>query len=138
MSSVPIPTTVVNWDILNEVVSMDEDDPGFSQSLFVQYFDQADTTFQQIQRELESEAPELATLSSLGHFLKGSSASLGLQRVAWACERIQNYGKRGEGAASSQEPDAHYVQLITDTLQLARAEVQAARKELSEYYHTEL
>ncbi|AET40836.1 Ypd1p Ecym_6465 [Eremothecium cymbalariae DBVPG len=137
MCSVPIPQKIINWDILNEIVSMDEDDPGFSQRLCLQYIDQAETTFEQIQSELDSENSSLANLSSLSHFLKGSSASLGLQRIAWACERIQNYGKKGEGA-SSIAPDSYYIDLISEALNLAREEFNAARKELSKYYKTEL
>lgn len=44
-----------------------------------------------------SAAPDLPQLSSLGHFLKGSSAALGVIRVQNACEKIQHYGhKRDE------------------------------------------
>jgi HPt (histidine-containing phosphotransfer) domain-containing protein len=35
---------------------------------------------------------DLAKLSSLGHFLKGSSAALGVSRVQASCEKIQHYG----------------------------------------------
>lgn len=38
----------------------------------------------------------LTELDNLGHFLKGSSAALGLQRIAWVCERIQNLGRKME------------------------------------------
>lgn len=34
----------------------------------------------------------LDQLSSRGHFLKGSSATLGLVRIRDACEKIQHYG----------------------------------------------
>lgn len=33
-------------------------------------------------------------LSSLGHFLKGSSAALGIVRVQANCEKIQHYGHK--------------------------------------------
>ena len=38
-------------------------------------------------------AGDLEKLSSLGHFLKGSSATLGLVKVRDSCEKIQRYGK---------------------------------------------
>lgn len=40
---------------------------------------------------------DLATLSAKGHFLKGSSAALGVVKVQESCEHIQHYGaKRDE------------------------------------------
>lgn len=36
---------------------------------------------------------DLQSLSKLGHFLKGSSAALGIQRVRTSCEKIQHVGK---------------------------------------------
>lgn len=90
-----IPSEVINWNILNEIISMDEDDPDFSKSLITQYIDQALTTFGQMESHLDGDK-DLKELDSLGHFLKGSSAALGLQRIAWVCERIQNLGRKSE------------------------------------------
>lgn len=128
-----IPDEVINWDILNEIVSMDEDDAGFSHSLIVQFFDQASTTFDQMQLHLDGDK-DLVQLGQLGHFLKGSSASLGLQRIAWVCERIQNYGQRREGANIGDEK---YIELISGCVDLARKEFLSAKKELAKFYKTE-
>lgn len=138
MPSVPIPPNVINWDILNEVVSMDEFDPGFSQQLIVQYIEQAETTFRQISEKLNLSTPDLINISSLGHFLKGSSASLGLQRIAWTCERIQNYGKKAGVQADKSHPDSQITGLISEALDLAQCEFKSARAELSKYYNLEL
>lgn len=132
----PIPSEIINWEILNEIVSMDEDDPDFSKNLIIQFLDQAQTTFDQIEQELNT-SQDLTQLSSLGHFLKGSSAALGLQRIAWACERIQNYGRKREGSLASQQDNAHYLSLIAETLQLARQEFGLAKQELSKFYNTD-
>jgi osomolarity two-component system phosphorelay intermediate protein YPD1 len=47
----------------------------------------------------------LNELSQLGHFLKGSSATLGLTKVKDACEKIQHYGvlKDETGSASQSK-----------------------------------
>ena len=74
---------------------MDDDDSDFSKGLIIQFIDQAQTTFAQMQRQLDGEQ-NLTELDNLGHFLKGSSAALGLQRIAWVCERIQNLGRKME------------------------------------------
>ena len=39
-----------------------------------------------------SNEKDLIRLSSLGHFLKGSSAALGIIKVQAICEKIQHYG----------------------------------------------
>lgn len=74
---------------------MDDDDPNFSKSLITQYFDQVVQTFKSMEVQLHT-TKDLKELDSLGHFLKGSSAALGLQRIAWVCERIQNLGRKSE------------------------------------------
>ncbi|CEP64603.1 Ypd1p LALA0_S12e02718g [Lachancea lanzarotensis] len=138
MSTNIIPEKVINWDTFNEIVSMDEDSPDFSKNLVIQYFDQAATTFDQIQQELDGKC-ELEQLASLGHFLRGSSAALGLQRIAWACERIQNLGRKREGSVAGQTvPDSHYAALVRENLNHARNEFQAAKAELSTFYNSEL
>lgn len=43
-------------------------------------------------RRDRSERKDLKKLSSLGHFLKGSSAALGVSAVQATCEHIQHYG----------------------------------------------
>jgi osomolarity two-component system phosphorelay intermediate protein YPD1 len=43
-------------------------------------------------RSEKKEDEYLKTLSELGHFLKGSSATLGLTKVKDSCEKIQHYG----------------------------------------------
>lgn len=99
--SLSIPSAVINWDILNEIISMDEDEPSFSKELIIQYIDQVDTTFAEMEHHLHT-TKDLSQLDSLGHFLKGSSAALGLQRIAWVCERIQNLGRKAENTFPDQ------------------------------------
>lgn len=88
---------LINWTIFQELLLMDEDEEGFALSLVETFVQQANDTFKEIEALLspESEKNEenLIKLSSLGHYLKGSAAALGLQKVQNQCERIQNYGK---------------------------------------------
>lgn len=160
-----VPSDIIDWTILNEIVSMDEDDPGFSKGLIIQYIDQATTTFKEMD-DLLGSVENLKELDNLGHFLKGSSAALGLQRIAWACERIQNLGRKAENEFPKRteilknlpdkvtveskdkteplddkaipEDDSKYLLLIKRALAQARIEFKLARKELSDYYKSEL
>lgn len=158
-----IPKDIINWGILNEIVSMDEDYPDFSKGLIIQFMEQAQTTFDKMQLNLET-TRDLSDLDSLGHFLKGSSAALGLQRIAWVCERIQNLGRKRENSFPSHEAvraslldeniesasaysfdsenappppqgdDSVYLKAISEALQEARQEFELAKLELSKYY----
>jgi osomolarity two-component system phosphorelay intermediate protein YPD1 len=55
------------------------------------FFNQAEATFKEMDTAYASK--DLDALSKKGHFLKGSSAALGVQKVQDSCENIQNYGK---------------------------------------------
>ncbi|KAI8053448.1 signal transduction histidine kinase [Syncephalis plumigaleata] len=69
---------------------MDDDDEEheFSKSIVINYFEQAQETFEQMDAAIEKR--DIEGYAKLGHFLKGSSATLGLQKVQAICEKIQN------------------------------------------------
>lgn len=68
-------------------------------------------------------------LSQLGHFLKGSSATLGLTKVKDACEKIQHYGAKKDESGTVDEPDdAKSLGRIKKTI----AEVREAYEEVTE------
>ncbi|KAK6459474.1 putative response regulator phosphotransferase [Scheffersomyces xylosifermentans] len=85
-------TGLVEWSVFSELVAMDEDEEGFSKSLFQTFVDQVLDTFQQLDENLKEK--NLDKLSALGHYLKGSAAALGLTTISTQCERIQNYGHK--------------------------------------------
>lgn len=78
---------------------------------------------------------DLAQLSSLGHFLKGSSATLGLTKVKDSCEKIQHYGQKKDAEGTTDEPDEEKcLGLIKATLAAVKVEYQEAEKILRKYY----
>ncbi|RKF75288.1 Multistep phosphorelay regulator 1 [Golovinomyces cichoracearum] len=81
----------------------DEDEKEFSKSIVLGFFDQAEATFIKMDDALESK--DLAALSSLGHFLKGSSATLGLSKVMNSCEKIQHFGQKKDAEGINDEKD---------------------------------
>jgi len=81
----------------------DEDDREFSTSIVFDFFDQAEKTFKNLDKALEEENFE--QLSALGHFLKGSSATLGLTKVKDSCEKIQHLGAHQDETGTKDEPD---------------------------------
>lgn len=52
---------------------------------------------------LGSDSKDLKKLSELGHFLKGSSATLGLVKVREGCEKIERYGKMEDGDGNKED-----------------------------------
>jgi len=93
---------VIDMEVFGQLLEMDDDDEhGFSKPLAKEYIDQADVTLKQIDRHLldssKSVTDQLEYLSGRGHFLKGSSAALGLVKVRDSCEELQNLGKCKDG-----------------------------------------
>lgn len=80
------------------------------------------------------EAEELEKLSELGHFLKGSSATLGLVKVRDGCEKIQRYGKQ-ENLDGSPEKDVKVcLEQIKSALTTVKADYEKVEKGLRSFY----
>jgi len=86
-----LPRDVIDVDVFEQLLDMDEDGREFSQSLVWNYFEQAEQTVAKMEEALA--AKSLDDMSTLGHFLKGSSAAVGVIKVRDSCEYIQHYGK---------------------------------------------
>ena len=82
----------------------------------------------------DSEAENLDELSKLGHFLKGSSAAIGLNKVKCTCEKIQYCGilkdENGESSITQDEAKDH----IASLLENVKKEYQEAEKYLKNFY----
>lgn len=74
-------------------------------------------------------------MSALGHFLKGSSATLGLFKVRESCEKIQNYGaKRNEDGSAPESDEQLLLSRIGDAIKAVKVEVTESRKALDSFY----
>jgi len=83
---------VIDMEIFQQILELDDDDAHvYSRDLAGAYFTQARTTFDDMRRAFAKK--DLQELSSLGHFLKGSSAALGVDKVSSTCQKIEHYGK---------------------------------------------
>ncbi|KAI8590843.1 signal transduction histidine kinase [Geranomyces variabilis] len=125
---------IVDHNIFDQLLEMDEDDEdrGFSRDIVTNYFEQAETTFSSMDTSLA--AKDLQALSRLGHFLKGSSAALGLTKVKSSCEKMQHYGnmKDEHGSGSLSEDEA--LKRIATLLKQTKIEYHEAEKYLKEFY----
>lgn len=87
-SGCPYPEIIDN-SIFGEILEMDPDG-SFVASLIQEWRCQATDIVGKLHKE--HEAGDLGAISKLGHFLKGSSASLGVARVRETCEQLQHVG----------------------------------------------
>lgn len=55
----------------------------------------------------DSARKDLKELASLGHFLKGSSAALGVTRLSSFCQKIEHYGHLRDPSPASSPPSSH-------------------------------
>lgn len=80
---------------------------------------------------------DLEQLSSLGHFLKGSSATLGLIKIRDGCEKIQRYGKN-ENVDGSPEPDDDLcLKRIDEALETVKTDYREAESALKKFFDEE-
>ncbi|KND01138.1 uncharacterized protein SPPG_04229 [Spizellomyces punctatus DAOM BR117] len=125
---------IVDHSIFDQLLEMDEDDEerSFSRDIVLNYFEQAETTFASMDNSLG--AKDLPSLSRLGHFLKGSSAALGLTKVKASCEKIQHYGnlKDEHGSGSISEDEA--LKRIGALLAQTKEEYREAEDYLKKFY----
>jgi HPt (histidine-containing phosphotransfer) domain-containing protein len=82
-----------------------------------------------------SESEDLSSLSDKGHFLKGSSAAIGIKKVQKSCEEIQNYGKLlgAEGTSTISREQA--LKLLGEVLVRVREEYDDVKKWLDNYFN---
>lgn len=133
---------LVEWSVFSELVAMDEDEEEFSKGLFQTFVNQFKETAQEIDDNLKSK--NLEKLSSLGHYLKGSAAALGLKSISTQCERIQNYGHRVNfdnfkpEKDVDEETDEFWITLIQDAVNKAKSGFEESKAALDEYFEDEL
>jgi len=111
----------------------DEDDREFSKGIVYGFFEQAEETLKKMDNSLKD--GDLQQLSALGHFLKGSSATLGLTKVKDSCEKIQHFGSHKDETGTVDEPDSQKcLDRIKQTLADVKVEYAEVEKVLRKFY----
>jgi HPt (histidine-containing phosphotransfer) domain-containing protein len=108
--------------------------PGFGQSILswseMRRQDRALTRFPCLNRANK----DLAELSSLGHFLKGSSATLGFLKVKDSCQVIQQYGHKLNLDGSPEADEQVCLSKITEALQAAKDDMAKLETMLKKFF----
>ncbi|KAJ7043882.1 histidine-phosphotransfer domain, HPT domain-containing protein [Mycena alexandri] len=126
----------IDMDIFSQILELDEDGTyDFSKEMVVAYFSQATTTFSDMDKAIARRADEkLPELSALGHFLKGSSAALGISKVQATCEKMQHYGALRDEAADKDLKADEALSKISALLVEVKAEYADAERWLKKWY----
>ncbi|RMZ77024.1 hypothetical protein DV738_g4593, partial [Chaetothyriales sp. CBS 135597] len=134
MAALPDLGQDVDIETFSQILEMDDDeaDREFSKSIVWSFFEQAEQTFENIQAALE--ARDLDELRSLGHFLKGSSATIGLTRVKDSCEFIQRYGARENLDGTAESDQDICLRRITERFDQLKDEYESAKRVLNNFY----
>jgi len=128
-------TGVIEMPTFRQILEMDddEDERDFSRSIVFEFFDQAENTFAKMDSALQKK--DLAHLSQLGHFLKGSSATIGLIKVRDSCEKIQNYGSMKDETGNHSEPEEEVcLSLLDSEISTAKEEYEEVEQLLRQFY----
>jgi len=126
----------IDEDTFEQILEMDDDDDReFSKSIVYDFFTQAQSTFEKMDANLEKK--DLKTLSELGHFLKGSSATLGLSKVKDSCEKIQNYGLKKDAKGDKDITEEEGLKKLDETIKQAKTEFEEVKKVLKKFYDDE-
>ncbi|KAJ5726743.1 uncharacterized protein N7483_008100 [Penicillium malachiteum] len=129
---------IIDASTFEQILEMDDDDDrDFSKGIVYGFFDQAKTTFEKMETAVKEK--QLDELSSLGHFLKGSSATLGLTNVKDGCEKIQHFGAGKDETGTTTQPDDEIslknIKTTVDDVKIAYAKVERL---LRRYYGEKL
>ncbi|KAI9789315.1 MAG: hypothetical protein M1816_006203 [Peltula sp. TS41687] len=124
----------IDQETFEQILEMDDEgESSFSQDIVWKFFEQAESTFRTMKECLASR--DLKELSQLGHFLKGSSATLGLSRVKDSCEKIQNFGSHLDATGNKPEPDDDVcLKRIEQTLKQLEEDYRKVEELLRDHY----
>jgi HPt (histidine-containing phosphotransfer) domain-containing protein len=124
---------MVDMETFQQILELDEDGTReFSRGMSWAYFSQVDTTFKDMDKAFE--AKNLKKLSELGHFLKGSSAALGVSKVQASCEKIQHYGALRDEEEDKDLSEGAALDKIERLLGTVKEEYSAASEWMKRWY----
>ncbi|KAF8635902.1 hypothetical protein AX15_000081 [Amanita polypyramis BW_CC] len=124
---------IIDMETFQQILELDEDDDDreFSTGMVDAYFEQAISTFEDMDAALSDK--DLKKLSSLGHFLKGSSAALGVSKVKLSCERIQHYGQCRDEELDKDLLEKEALDKIGSLLETVKEDYASAERWLKEW-----
>ncbi|CAO3564630.1 unnamed protein product [Mortierella alpina] len=127
--AVEFPEDVIDSVVFEQLLALDED-TAFVRTLVDDYFEQAERTIEEMQEAVKEK--KFTKLSELGHFLKGSSAAVGIIKMKVSCGRLHNYGNRLDAEGINTLKDEEALKMIEKLLIQMRSENEEARDSLTQ------
>lgn len=90
--------------------------------------------FTESSADVNRKEKNLEELSSLGHFLKGSSAALGIVAVQDACEKMQHYGHLRDEEENTDLKEEEALKRIEGLIKGCRKDYEQAKVWLTSLY----
>ncbi|KAF9059291.1 signal transduction histidine kinase [Rhodocollybia butyracea] len=129
----PAQDEIINMSIFNQILELDEEDnQDFSREMVEEYYTQAAQTFKDMDAALVKK--DLSKLSDLGHFFKGSSATLGVTHVQKSCEKIQRYGQLRDEEKGIDLEEKQALDLISQLIIQVKGEYLVAERWMKDRY----
>jgi HPt (histidine-containing phosphotransfer) domain-containing protein len=88
----------INKEIFSELLVIDQEDPGFLQSIIQIYLDHISNSINNLYDFINIR--DFEECSKIAHKLKGSSLSIGLNIISLCCEKIEYLGKNQDNLSS--------------------------------------
>ncbi|KAG0263422.1 hypothetical protein BG011_008829 [Mortierella polycephala] len=130
----PEEDVVIDHSTFDQLVGIceDDDDNGeFLRTLIGDYFKQAERTNEDMETAVSNQ--DFSQLARLGHFLKGSSAALGIIKVKESCEKLENFGQLKDADGTNTITETEAETRIRELLAQVRLENEEAETYLGPY-----
>ncbi|KAF9576538.1 hypothetical protein EC968_008016 [Mortierella alpina] len=125
--AVDFPEDVIDSGVFEQLLELDEGTE-FVRTVVDDYFEQAEQKIEEMQEAVKEK--NFARLSELGHFLKGSSAAVGIIKMKASCGKLQHYGDRRDAEGINSITDEEALKLIEKLLIQMQSENEEARNNL--------
>jgi len=126
----------IDMETFSQILELDDEDDethDFSWSMVRAYFEQAENKFRDMDDAVTRK--DLLSLSESGHFLKGSSAALGLWRVKESCEKIQHNGLLRDDKTDKRLTPEDALKSIQELLKQVKVDNNEADIWLQDFYN---
>jgi HPt (histidine-containing phosphotransfer) domain-containing protein len=119
----PLPTRSILWCSCS------------SPSIQIHYTDRA-AFLPPLRRSVQNDGkPDFDVLSNKGHFLKGSSSTLGFTKIEESCKIIQQYGKHQDIDGNPQLDDKVCLEKITTAIKALKADSAQLEVKMKAFYN---
>ncbi|CAI6101008.1 unnamed protein product [Clonostachys chloroleuca] len=129
------PKQVLNIQVFAQILEMDEDlvEREFSSEIVLSFFEETQKILASMEEELEQ--ANFPTLACLGEYVRGSAATLGLEKISESGRKIHCFGfRRTEDGSFHEGDDSLSLGRIRSEIAVMRHELVEARKALNGVY----